>query len=96
MGWAAAMFNDFHEEDTDNLELRGIEVPDVIVQTGEEEDAEEEAEAERERVLLQSIGPFNPPAGLVVMDALPEEIGSQTRAKQPKSFRRISISHYQV
>ena len=44
------MFNDFQEEDTDNLELRGIEVPDVIVRTGEEEeDAEEEAETERER-----------------------------------------------
>ena len=76
MGWAAAVLNDFEEEDTDNLELRGIEVSDFIVRTGEdEEDAEEEAEAERERVLLQSIGPFTPPAGSVVMDTLPEEIG---------------------
>ena len=52
MGWAAAVFNDFQEEDTDNLELSGIEVPDVIVQTGEEE------QAQRRKLRLRETGFF--------------------------------------
>jgi hypothetical protein len=74
MGWAAAVYNDGQDGKEDDAEVNGVAIPDVVVQTEEDEDKAEAAENAREMALLDSIPDFNPPAGWGVVETLPDNL----------------------